>query len=417
MRLGVVDGPGHHGPTMTAQLVALGHEVVATRAVPHFSVVEHRPGLPPRQRTRPRDRVPHDLLRRLAAGSQRRLRRWLQKSYDFDLYTRLYGRLAAPYLADCDAVIGFSLVSYQAHARAKKLGRPTVLELAATHLARHLALVEEEYQRAGQTTAAEGISFSRFAVDRAEAEYRQADLIDVLSTYAKQTLVDRGIPPERLSVSLPGVDVDRFRPGPPPAGSARPFRVLFVGRLELAKGVRYLLEAFALARLPDAELWLIGPLHREMEPFLRQHGRGVVVRGPLPLEEVAACYRSADVFVFPTLSDSFGLVMLEAMASGLPVVATARSGAPDVLREARDGFVVPACDAAALGDRIAWLHGHPAERTRMGHEARARVEAMFTETHYGQRLETGLIRRIDRLRDRGGSAAAPPEIETRPVLR
>ena len=43
MRLGLVDGPGHHGPTMTAQLVALGHEVVATHAVPHFSVVEHRP--------------------------------------------------------------------------------------------------------------------------------------------------------------------------------------------------------------------------------------------------------------------------------------------------------------------------------------------------------------------------------------
>jgi glycosyltransferase involved in cell wall biosynthesis len=391
MRLGVINGPGHHGPLLLAQLTA-HHQMLYTSAYPHFAVLDESR----RAIARKRDRLLHDAIRRGTASAQYRLRRWLQHSYDFDLYTRLYAKLAASYCDDTEAVIGFSLVCYDAHKRAKELGHPTVLELPSTHLEAHTEMVAQEYQRANQSPAREGVVFSRFAIERVRQEYVQADIINVLSSFAKQTLVQRGLPPEKIMVTPLGIDVDLFHPRPPEVAK-RPFRVLFVGRLELVKGVRYLLEAFGQLQLPEAELWLVGTSFAEARPYLSTYPKGVTLHPQMPQAQLAECYRQADVLVFPTLSDGMGLVMLEAMASGLPVIATDHSGAPEILREGVDGFIVPIRNAERLAQKILWLYQNPEARLVMGQNARARVETMFTQAHYGERLENGMIPAIRRL--------------------
>jgi glycosyltransferase involved in cell wall biosynthesis len=382
MRLGLIEGPGHHAPLMCAQLQELGHDIVLVRAHPHFSVSSG---------SRRGDALLHDGVRQIVASAQHRLQ--LPVSWDFDVYTRLYGRLAARYLEGCDAVIGFSFVARESMRRARR----AILELPATHLAAHEQIVDEEHARAGQRRKSR---LSRSTLARAEAEYAEADLVEVLSSYARKTLLERGVPADKIVVSPPGIAVPA---AVAPRAEGR-FRVLCVGRIELQKGIRYLTRACPR----DAELVLVGALSDEARPFLGT----AQVRPPLSSAELAAEYRRADALAFPTLSDGFGLVMLEAMAAGIAVVASDRSGAPDVIQDGVDGFVVPAGDSEALADRLHRLQKDPGLRLEMGRAARARVAAEFSPERYRERLAQ-LLQRANR----GESAAAPRETAAPPSPR
>jgi glycosyltransferase involved in cell wall biosynthesis len=156
---------------------------------------------------------------------------------------------------------------------------------------------------------------------------------------------------------------------------------LCVGRLELLKGIPYLLEA-----VPDATL--VGTLHDEVRPWLRD----AAVLPPVPRAELPDLYRRAEVVVFPSVNDAFGLVILEAMACGIPVVASDRSGAPDIIDDGVDGFVVPARDSAAIRDRVERLRD-PRLRKTMGEAARAKILSRYTPKHYAARVGE-VLRRI-----------------------
>jgi glycosyltransferase involved in cell wall biosynthesis len=107
--------------------------------------------------------------------------------------------------------------------------------------------------------------------------------------------------------------------------------------------------------------------------------------GLLPPLEVARTYRESDLFVFPSVSEGLAEVVLEAMASGLPVVASDLSGANDCLKHGEEGLVVPARNAEAMAEAILWCYEHRDESRAMGKAARARIEGEFTIEHYTQR--------------------------------
>jgi glycosyltransferase involved in cell wall biosynthesis len=100
----------------------------------------------------------------------------------------------------------------------------------------------------------------------------------------------------------------------------------------------------------------------------------------VPQADLPKIYRSADVFVFPSLLEGMPLVVLEAMASGLPVITTP-NGPGDLVRDGVDGFVVPIRDVDAIVEKLEYLRAHPEERLRMGQNARERAK-MFTWEHY-----------------------------------
>ena len=93
----------------------------------------------------------------------------------------------------------------------------------------------------------------------------------------------------------------------------------------------------------------------------------------------------ADVFVLPTLDEGFAAVQLQAMACGLPLLTTTNSGGEDVLREGREGFVVPIRNPEALAEKIDWFASHPQERRAMGHSA-VTASAGFTWDRYGDEI-------------------------------
>ncbi|RMF46288.1 MAG: glycosyltransferase, partial [Bacteroidetes bacterium] len=120
-----------------------------------------------------------------------------------------------------------------------------------------------------------------------------------------------------------------------------------------------------------------------------------IYKGVWPRERLPDLYRQVHGFVFPTLLDSFGLVLLEAMACGLPVIATTHSGGPDLIAEGQEGYLVPPFSVEALMEAIERLYQlKPEERAAMGAAARKKVETNWTLAHYEKRVATYLAQHV-----------------------
>ena len=167
-----------------------------------------------------------------------------------------------------------------------------------------------------------------------------------------------------------GVDVSRFDPAPP--AQVGPTRLLFSGRLEPRKGIGTLLEALRLLRKErnDFELHLTGDTSRG-DDFVKPLGWR-------PPEEIPALYQSADICLAPSRwPEPHGIVAVEAMAAGRPVVATTVGGLKDVVVDGETGFTVPPGDASALANRIRELLDSRALRLEMGEKGRKRAEEVY----------------------------------------
>ncbi len=189
--------------------------------------------------------------------------------------------------------------------------------------------------------------------------YGQMDTIYAPSRSTAQDLVARGIKAERIVVHPRGVDAERFRPDRDTRffeslGLARQFKILYVGRVSREKSLDVLAEAFRRvhAHRPDARLVIVGdgPYLEEMRT--KTAGLPVVFTGYLQGEALTSAYAGADLFVFPSATDTFGNVVLEAQASGLPVVVTSSGGPREAMQPGRTGLVVEPYDAGALSMSI-----------------------------------------------------------------
>ncbi|MCB1490787.1 MAG: glycosyltransferase family 4 protein [Rhodobiaceae bacterium] len=218
----------------------------------------------------------------------------------------------------------------------------------------------------------------RTGLEAAERAIRAADAVAVMSARDRRGLAGV-VAPEALYDLAPFIDAAPFR------GSARvphdgPVRLLTVAMMRHGdKEASYRVLADALSRLGDLDWTLTvagdGPARDEiaaMFPPDRTRFAGMVERDALP-----ALYADADLFVWPGVKEAYGMVYLEAMAAGLPVVGGLDGGVPDVVRDGETGLLRPATDAAAMAEAIRALIGDSALRRRMGDAAAAHV----TERH------------------------------------
>jgi glycosyltransferase involved in cell wall biosynthesis len=221
-------------------------------------------------------------------------------------------------------------------------------------------------------------------IARREQEYRLCDRIVVPSTVAADSFVEKGL--SNVEIILPGVDTHFFSPAVQPNNS-RTFRVCYAGRLELAKGVQYLLEAWQRLKLPDAELVLLGDVRPEIQSTMRQRMLpGVTLKGFVPRNQLAEEYRRSSVFVFPSLHEGLAQTILEAMACGLPVIATASSGAEDCISDGLEGFITKARNVDELASKIELCYQNRGALLQMGRAARAKVETTFSIEQYHARV-------------------------------
>lgn len=188
--------------------------------------------------------------------------------------------------------------------------------------------------------------------------------------------------PHREIGSIPvGVDAQRFS-GKTYGPSGGTVEILFVGRIVEQKGLDVLVRALASLAAASWRLTLVGDgvLRAEIAALARRHGLAerVVFKGWVAREDLAAILRGADLFVLPSREEGMANAMMEAMASGLPVVATRIAGSSEVVVDGETGLLVPADDEGALGRALETLVADPTMRERMGRAGRARAEAHYT---------------------------------------
>lgn len=174
-----------------------------------------------------------------------------------------------------------------------------------------------------------------------------------------------------------GVDFKFFHPNVNPALSVtQNHRLLFVGRLEKRKGLEYLLQALpaVLASYPETELVVVGfgPLKNYYQQLTVKLGISNSVRfvGAVPNDELAGYYTSATIYIAPTIGrEAMGIVLIEAMACGLPVIASHITGYDEVIENGVNGILVPPGNSEKLGEKIIQLLGSKTTREKLAEQA------------------------------------------------
>lgn len=351
MRIALVIPGRFWGFDLARALLARGHRVTVLTTYPRMAT--RRFGLPD-------DAVwsaaGHEAIRRLTA----RVPGLRQSVHAEALASRAFGRWAERALVrePWDVIHGWSGVSEEHLTSGRVRRQLTLLARGSSHIDEQSRLLADEEVRAGVPIDRP----SRWMRERETREYAAADAIGVLSSFARESFIRCGVPPERVAIIPPGVDTTAFAASAAMREARRrrilsgaPLRLLYVGALSYRKGLLDL--AAAITRLDPArfELRVVGPALPEAAGILAGLEHRVTRVGKVPEPALPAQYAEADVFVFPTIEDGFAVVLNQAMAAGLPIVTTPNSAGPDLIREGEDGWIVPIRDPEALASRLAGL--------------------------------------------------------------
>lgn len=220
---------------------------------------------------------------------------------------------------------------------------------------------------------------------RKDAELGLATAVSVASSYTRQSLEELGVRVP-IVVTPYGFPVETFQSKV--RMNEGPFTVLAVGTQDLRKGTPYLLEAWKKAGLKDARLRIVGRVNLS-STFLTPYAHLFEHVPHAANAELGEIYRAADLLVFPTLGDGYGLVIQESMSCGTPVVTTSCGGGPESITDGVNGWIVPPRDVDALVERLRWSAANREATFAIGQAARTRAE-QWTWRQSGEALVKAL---------------------------
>jgi glycosyltransferase involved in cell wall biosynthesis len=214
-------------------------------------------------------------------------------------------------------------------------------------------------------------------IARKEQEISEADYIFVPTKRIADDFVRYGKEREKVKCISYGFNPNRFFVGQKKDAI---FRILFVGIIGVRKGVYYLLEAVKQLNLKNIEVLLISPIEEEFKPVLSRYEGLFKHINSLPNESLVQVYQNSSVFAFPSLAEGSAYVTYEAMASGLPIIASENAGA--VARDGKDGFIIPIKNIEILKEKILLLYENEDLRSKMGESAAEYVKQFTWENYY-----------------------------------
>ncbi len=290
-----------------------------------------------------------------------------------------WDRMVAVAMPPADLVIGFATQALYTGRAARRRGGRFALDRACPHVDFQQALVREEAAKTGAAFRPEASWFR----DRQLAEYETADAILVPSRYSARTFPAH-LQPKLVLAPLLG----RAQP----RGAVRiernsPFTVGVLGGHPLRKGYLYLLEAWGRLRLPDARL-----LIRSSSDFAAYPRLAELLRATPNVEiieyvpDIAEFYQRCDLFVLPSMDDGFGMALFEAMANGVPAIATRNCGASELLTDGVDGLVIDAGNVDQLCLAISSMYEQEEHRQAMAIAGQAMVQRLSANTLYEDAL-------------------------------
>lgn len=316
------------------------------------------------------------------------LSRWLN-AHGNVVFGRKVGRLLQK--EPVDVIWGFNTSSLEAFAVAQSCGVGCVLEQTTPGAAFRAEIIRAEAEVTPREWPVPPPP-AEADIAREEKEWELSDLIIVGSDFVRQTIPARYQP--KVCVCPYGVDIERFQP-PVQRRFEGPPTILYVGAISALKGVRYLLEACArLHKTSSFRVRLVGRL--EVSPAALMPYADFVEHTPhVPYAQIQRVYQEADIFVQPSLYEGLSRVLLEAAASGLPVVATAHTGVTSVLEADEACVVVPIRDVEALAEALQGLLSEASRRAEMGQKARQQAEP-YTWERFGQQALGAVYARLGR---------------------
>jgi glycosyltransferase involved in cell wall biosynthesis len=264
--------------------------------------------------------------------------------------------------------------------RASTRGATVFCDRGSWHILEQKRVLDEEAERIGAARE----HFDPFMIDRELREYELADRILVPSEPARESFIRRGIGPERV-VKVPyGVDISAFSV---PTAGRLPGAVVSVATVGLQKGHHELLQAFGMLRTQNASLALVGAIMPGWDKRLQLDRPGIRATGPVSRGKVIEELQRASVFVLASVHDGFGLVLAQAMACGLPVIATEATGIRELITDGVEGIVVSAPpDASELAEAMDSLLSDGDRAAAMGVAGRRRMESFGGWDRYGRQL-------------------------------
>ncbi|MEW6570342.1 MAG: glycosyltransferase family 4 protein [Nitrospirota bacterium] len=275
-------------------------------------------------------------------------------------------------LKGCNIFHGWNNQAFKSIKAAKKIGARTILECGSTHAFFRKKILQEEFQKFG----IKNVKPPEYAQKSSLEEISLSDFIFLPSDFAKKTFIEAGIEGKKIFVINRGVNLDRFKPG---KKKNKNFKVLYVGRVSLRKGVLYLLKAWRRLNLRDAELLLVGSIDAGIKHLLSEYMDIANITFKGFLKDPSIAYQGATIFVFPSLEEGSAKVTYEAMASALPVITTENSGS--VVRHGIDGFIVPIRDSAAIEEKILFFRDNPHMAQVMGSHALKNIKFYSWQTY------------------------------------
>lgn len=308
--------------------------------------------------------------------------RFLEKKFkikinSFRLVNYLFGKKVYKNLPECKIYHTWMGISPRSVKKAKKNGAILVLEAANSHPLNSRRILNEEFKK---------FKREEFILDpekiKKDIEYmKMFDYILCPSDFVYNSFLREGFDEKRLKKMPYGVDFDKFDIKKERTDSK--FRVIFVGSIQLRKGIQYLLKAWEELNLKNSELLIVGSVWPDGSKIFGNYKRDKTIRLKGFDPNLKELYRKSDVFVFPSLEEGSALVNYEAMASGLPVITTFNSGS--IIRNGKDGFIVPVRDVKTLKEKIKYFYENPKKCIKMGKNAKEHVKR-YTWNNYGERL-------------------------------
>ena len=331
----------------------------------------------------PKEKVSSILVKELLFRGYQSFPGFLKNLYNPHYFIHeAFDRLAVRALKPADIVVGGSSVFLHTMRLAKERGMATIVERGSSHIVYQDQTLKEEYDRFGVKIRPFMLPHSKI-IEKELREYEESDYIAIPSLFVKKTFIEKGVP-ERKMIHVPyGVNLSSFRPVPKKDDV---FRVVFAGGMVIRKGVHYLLQAFSELNLPDSELVLAGGLSDEIKPFFKKYNGKFDYLGRLLQTELYRFYSNGSVFVMMSVEEGLAMVIPQAMACGLPIIATATTGAEDIVRDGKDGYIIPARDTEKLKEKLVFLYGNKGAREAMGASAKERVKTGFTWHDYGEKI-------------------------------
>lgn len=222
-----------------------------------------------------------------------------------------------------------------------------------------------------------------------------SDMVIAVSNAVREHILSLGVSPEKVVVIPNGVDVDDFSPSESAVGIGKP-NIIFVGRLIPNKGFKYLVEAARMLindGITNVKFKIVGdgPCRKLLEELVDKYGLSPYFEILGHVKSVSEVLREGGIFVRPSLTEGMPLTVLEAMASGLPIIATNVGGTPEIVAHNETGLLIEPGNAKQLAEAIKFLIKSPDEAVRLGRNARKFIERYYREKFSWEALAINVL--------------------------